>query len=76
MMANVEDAVRGVFGSINPKADIPLDKISSLILDVRRVVEGATPEERRFVEVAGLSYPRCAHLLQNAQMASISSPAL
>ena len=66
MMASVEDAVRGVFGSINPKADIPLDKISSLILDVRRAVEGATPEERRFVDFTGLSYLCCAHLLQNA----------
>ena len=66
VMANVEDAVRGVFGSVNPREDIPLEKISSLILDVRRVVEGATPEERRFVDLTGLSYLRRAHLLQNA----------
>ena len=74
-MANVEDAVREVFGSVNPREEIPLEKISSLILDVRRVVEGATPEERRFVDFTGLSYLRRAYLLQNAQMASISSPA-
>lgn len=46
-MAKVEDAVRETFGSVNPREDIPLERISSLILDVRKAVEGATPEERK-----------------------------
>ena len=46
-MVKVEDAVREVFGSVNPRADVPLERISSLILDVRKAVEGATPEERK-----------------------------
>ena len=45
-MALVEGAVNEVFGSVNPREDIPLERISSLILDVRKAVEGATPEER------------------------------
>ena len=46
-MMNVEHAVREVFGSVNPREDIPLGRISSLILGVRKAVEGATPEERK-----------------------------
>lgn len=47
VMVKVEDAVKEVFGSINPREDIPLERISSLILDVRKAVEGATAEERK-----------------------------
>lgn len=47
VMAKVEDAVRETFGSVNPREDIPLERISSLILGVRKAVEGATPEERK-----------------------------
>ncbi|CAD6590575.1 MAG: peroxin [Alectoria sarmentosa] len=47
VMVKVEDAVKEVFGSVNPREDIPLERISSLILEVRKAVEGATPEERK-----------------------------
>lgn len=47
IMVNVEDAVKEVFGSVNPREDIPLERISRLILDVRKAVEGASPEERK-----------------------------
>lgn len=47
VMVDVEDAVKKVFGSVNPREDIPLERISSLMLDVRKIVEGATPEERK-----------------------------
>ena len=47
IMSAVESAVKDVFGPINPREDIPLEKLSSLTLDVRRIIEGATPEERR-----------------------------
>ena len=46
-MTLVENAVKDVFGSVNPREDIPLERISSLILDVRKALEGATPEERK-----------------------------
>ncbi|KAL8971835.1 MAG: hypothetical protein Q9183_000862 [Haloplaca sp. 2 TL-2023] len=47
IMEKVEVAVKSVFGPINPREDIPLEKLSALILEVRRQVEGASPEERR-----------------------------
>ena len=47
VMVNVENAVKEVFGSVNPREDITLERLSSLVLDVRRAVEGATPEERK-----------------------------
>ena len=46
-MRNVEEAVEEVFGSVNPREDISLERISSLVLDVRKAIEGATPEARR-----------------------------
>ena len=46
-MAHVEHAVKEVFGPVNPREDIPLERISSLVLHVRKEVEGATPEERK-----------------------------
>lgn len=47
MMEKVQSAVKEVFGPLNPREDIYLERLSSLILDVRRKVEGATPEERK-----------------------------
>lgn len=47
VMEKVETAVETVFGPLNPREDIPLERLSALILEVRRNVEGATPEERR-----------------------------
>ena len=46
-MVDVENAVKEVFGSVNPREDVPLERISSLVVDVRKVVEGATPDERK-----------------------------
>ena len=47
LMLQIEEAVKEVFGPLNPREDIQLDRLSALILDVRRKIEGATPEERR-----------------------------
>lgn len=47
IMNTVETAVKDVFGPLNPREDISLERMSNLVLDVRRKVEGATPEERR-----------------------------
>ena len=48
IMVRVETAVIEVFGPIKPTEDIPLVTLSSLILTVRRMVEGANPDERRY----------------------------
>lgn len=45
--SKVETAVRDVFGPIKPSEELNLERLSSKILDVRRRVEGASPEERR-----------------------------
>ena len=46
-MTKVEEAVKEVFGPLKPTEDVALEKMSALILDVRRRVEGSTAEERR-----------------------------
>lgn len=43
----VQEAVIDVFGPLNPREDIQLERLSFLILEVRRRVEGTTLEERR-----------------------------
>ena len=47
LLENVEHAVQDVFGPRKPNEDVSFEKMSGLILDVRRKVEGATPEERK-----------------------------
>lgn len=47
VMEKVEMAVKTVFGPLNPREDLPLERLSALVLEVRRKVEGATAEERR-----------------------------
>jgi peroxin-3 len=48
-MHKVQIAVRDVFGTLNPREEITLEKLSELTLEVRKKVEGATEEERRYV---------------------------
>lgn len=43
----VKTAVKDVFGSINPREDISLERLSELILEVRKTIEGTTELERR-----------------------------
>lgn len=50
----VSAAVKDVFGPINPREDMTLERLSELILEVRKKVEGATEAERR--EHRWLSY--------------------
>ncbi|EAS30503.3 peroxin 3 [Coccidioides immitis RS] len=47
LMAEVEAAVKDVFGEVNPREDITHEKLSELTLAVRKRVEGATSGERR-----------------------------
>ncbi|KAF6830063.1 peroxin 3 [Colletotrichum plurivorum] len=43
----VEAAVREVFGPLSPRDLLSFEQFSELTLAVRKIVEGATPEERR-----------------------------
>lgn len=47
---NVRAAVEDVFGKLNPREDITLNTLSELVLDVRKRLEGASEEDRRFVK--------------------------
>jgi hypothetical protein len=48
LMEKVKSAVEEVFAPLNPREDISLEKLSELTLEVRKKVEGATEEERRY----------------------------
>jgi peroxin-3 len=48
LMYKVTAAVKEVFGSLNPREEITLEKLSELTLEVRKRVEGATDEARRY----------------------------
>lgn len=47
LMGKVTATVTEVFGSLNPREEITLEKLSELTLEVRKRVEGGTEEERR-----------------------------
>ena len=51
LMHKVTDAVKHVFGSLNPREEITLERLSELTLEVRKKVEGATEEERRCISL-------------------------
>ncbi|KAF2810993.1 Peroxin-3 [Mytilinidion resinicola] len=47
IMNKVTAAVTEVFGSLNPREEITLERLSELTLEVRKKVEGATESDRR-----------------------------
>ncbi|KAI9851418.1 MAG: peroxin [Thelocarpon superellum] len=47
IMYKVQAAVKEVFGPLNPREDITLEKLSELTLEVRKKVEGSSDEERK-----------------------------
>ncbi|KAI9700383.1 MAG: peroxin [Candelina mexicana] len=47
IMMKVEVAVKEVFGPLNPREDVTLEKLSELTIGARKKVEGATEQERR-----------------------------
>lgn len=49
LMEKVRAAVKEVFGTLNPREEITIERLSELTLEVRKKVEGATEEERRSV---------------------------
>lgn len=57
LMEKVRAAVIEVFGPLNPREDITLARLSELTLQVRKKVEGATEEERRYRDFPVSSLP-------------------
>jgi peroxin-3 len=49
LMKEVQAAVEETFGPLNPREDISLGRLSDLTLEVRKRVEGATEEDRKYV---------------------------
>jgi hypothetical protein len=49
LMQRVEAAVRDVFGPVDPRESVSLERLAALTLDVRKRVEGSTKAERRCV---------------------------
>lgn len=47
IMGRVMAAVKEVFGPVNIREDVTLERLADLIMQVRRKIEGATEEERR-----------------------------
>ncbi|KAF2012437.1 Peroxin-3 family protein [Aaosphaeria arxii CBS 175.79] len=47
LIQKVTAAVNEVFGSLNPREEITLERLSEMTLEVRKKVEGATEEQRR-----------------------------
>ncbi|KAM5351534.1 hypothetical protein ACJ41O_004257 [Fusarium nematophilum] len=47
LMHRVESAVRTVFGSLSPRDLLSFERFSELTMEVRKLVEGSTAEERR-----------------------------
>jgi peroxin-3 len=47
LIEKVRAAVQEIFGHLNPREQITLERLSELTLEVRKKVEGATEEERR-----------------------------
>ncbi|KAJ4991682.1 peroxin-3 [Stagonosporopsis vannaccii] len=47
LIAKVRDAVQDVFGLLNPREEITIERLSELTLEVRKRIEGATEQERR-----------------------------
>ena len=47
LMVEVEKAVKEVFGPISPREEVTFQRLSELIIETRKKVEGATEEERR-----------------------------
>jgi peroxin-3 len=48
-MIKVEDAVKEVFGTVSPREEITFQKLSELIIETRKKIEGETEEQRRQV---------------------------
>lgn len=76
IMEKVDAAVKEVFGPLNPREDISLERLSHLVVEVRKKIEGSTEEERRF-DSSGYIYLNkrlCLPRTQKPEMATIPPP--
>jgi hypothetical protein len=73
LIEKVRVAVKDVFGSLNPREEITLERLSELTLEVRKRVEGATEEERRYVLIHTTLAYVSTNQHQNMQMAPLPS---
>lgn len=51
LLDEVRGAVEEAFGSLNPREDISLSKLSELTVEVRKKVEGSTEQDRRYADI-------------------------
>ena len=70
IMERVEAAVKEDFGPLNPREDITMERLSALTLDIRRKVEGATEEERRYVNEKDLCSIEASKLTKPSEIAN------
>ncbi|KAL1637291.1 peroxin [Diplodia intermedia] len=78
IMEKVVSAVMDVFGPLNPREEITLERLSELTLEVRKKVEGATEEERRTRKWLACLLPPAdkeSYVLSESGMASEENPA-
>ena len=47
-MEKVQEAVTEIYGPLNPREEITLEKLSQLTLELRKKIEGTTEEDRRY----------------------------
>jgi peroxin-3 len=60
IMGKVEAAVQKAFGPINPREDVTFERLSELVIEVRKHVEGETEEARRYsTPVFSMEVPPC-----------------
>ncbi|KKA28277.1 hypothetical protein TD95_001860 [Thielaviopsis punctulata] len=58
VMQRVEIAVRQAFGPLSPRDMLSFDQLAERVLSVRKMVEGATPDERRKAQWLPTLLPR------------------
>ncbi|EAW12538.1 peroxisomal biogenesis factor 3 [Aspergillus clavatus NRRL 1] len=78
LMNEVQAAVTEVFGSLNPREDITVGRLSALTLDIRKKVEGTTPEDRRSRKWLSYLLPlrdEEDHLLKESGVLGVTEPA-
>jgi peroxin-3 len=78
LMEKVRVAVKEVFGSLNPREEITIERMSELTLEVRKKIEGATEEERRTCKWLSYLIPppdQEEFVLQQSGLSSSTEPA-
>ncbi|KAF2457170.1 Peroxin-3 [Lineolata rhizophorae] len=77
IMERVKEAVETVFGGLNPREEVTLERIGELVLEVRRRVEGKDVGERRNMKWLPFLLPPTdqeSYVLRESGMTTSSSP--